>query len=170
MKVLIVGLGNPILGDDGVGWVVAKEVEQQLTAHQLLGAADNGAISDSSIIEIDYLSVGGLALMERMVGYDQVILIDALGTGHDSPGAICILPLDSLPDRALGHLGSAHDTTLLTALELGRSMGAQLPESITVVGIEAKISFDFTENLSAPVAAAVPRAVQTVLDLAPIQK
>lgn len=169
MKVLIVGLGNPILGDDGVGWVVAKEVEQRLIENHRLTAGNDGATSDSLIIEMDYLSVGGLALMERMVGYDQVILIDALETGHNLPGAICTLPLESLPDRAVGHLGSAHDTTLSTALKLGRSMGACLPDSITVVGIETKISFDFTEKLSAQVAAAVQRAVQTVLDLAPTQ-
>jgi hydrogenase maturation protease len=56
MKTIIIGLGNPILGDDGVGWKVVEE----------LGKLDH---SKSKSIEVDCLSVGGLTLMERMVGY-----------------------------------------------------------------------------------------------------
>ncbi len=68
-KILVIGLGNPILGDDGVGWVVAREVET------CLGASGQN-------VEVDCLALGGLSLMERMVGYQRVILIDSLNTSQ----------------------------------------------------------------------------------------
>jgi hydrogenase maturation protease len=64
-----------------------------------------------------------------------------------------------------GHLVSAHDANLKTALQLGREMGVELPEQITIVGIEAQHVYDFTEVLSPDVMAAVPQAVQLVSDI-----
>jgi len=149
---LVVGLGNPLLGDDGVGWRVAEQVE-----HQVEGA--------KFAVEVDYLAVGGLHLMERLVGYDRAILIDAVTTGREPAGSLSCFALTDLPDVAGGHLSSAHDTTLQTALRLGRALGVKLPDELVVVGVEADNSFDFAEELTPPVAAAVPRAVQMVIDL-----
>ena len=63
MKTLIVGLGNPILGDDGIGWKVAEEMEKHLT--------------EGAPVEVMCLSLGGISLMEHLIGYDHVILVDA---------------------------------------------------------------------------------------------
>jgi hydrogenase maturation protease len=170
MKTLVVGLGNPILGDDGVGWRVAETVGEQL------GAARAGSGNDANPspptwcrppVEVDCLAVGGLALMERLAGYDRVILADALVTGRHPLGTVLCVPLEELPNRALGHLGSAHDTTLHNALRVGRSIGAQLPEDITVVGVESRYVYDFSEDLTPMVAAAVRKAVQVVMALLP---
>jgi len=151
-KTLVLGLGNPLLGDDGVGWRVAEQVQREFAA------AENP-------VEVDCLSVGGLRLMERLVGYNRVILVDAISTGQRSPGQIYRLSLEDLPDPAGGHLGSVHDTTLQTALELGRRLGASLPDDIVIIGVESRCSFDCTENLTPAVADAVPRAAQMVVDL-----
>jgi hydrogenase maturation protease len=63
------------------------------------------------------------------------------------------------------HITSAHDTSLQNAIELGKSMGAELPEDITVVGIATQHIYDFSEELSPPVAKAVPQAARIVLEL-----
>lgn len=55
MKTIVVGLGNPILGDDGVGWRVAEDIQKQLP--QFLSQAE-------SKIDVTRLSLGGLGLME----------------------------------------------------------------------------------------------------------
>ncbi len=151
---LVVGLGNPILGDDGVGWHVAEEVSRV-------------AAERSLPIEVDSLAVGGLALMERMVGYDRVVVVDAIRTGSSPIGAVTLLCLPNLPDPGAGHLSSGHDATLQTALAAGRALGAELPDdaSISIVAIEAEEVFDFEEGLTPPVAAAVPVAAQLVLDV-----
>ena len=65
-KIIVIGLGNPILTDDGVGVKVAYEVEKALGANIPIN------------LTITEASVGGLRLMELLVGYDRVILIDAL--------------------------------------------------------------------------------------------
>jgi hydrogenase maturation protease len=73
--------------------------------------------------------------------------------------------LEELPDLSAGHTTAAHDTSLQTALNVGRSMGAQLPEQIIIVGVEAEKVYDFTEELSSEVKSAIPKAVQIVMDL-----
>jgi len=154
MNTLVVGLGNPILGDDGVGWVVAREVEKQ--------------IGDSEAdVDVDCLSLGGLSLMERLVGYRHVILIDSLNTGKHPQGSVVTFTLNELDDLTYGHSSAAHDASLKTALELGRHLGADLPEDrdINVVAIEARHVYDFNEELSPTIASAVPVAVTRAVDL-----
>ena len=148
-RTLVLGLGNPILGDDGVGWRVVERVRGQV---------------ESPEVEVDCFAGGGLSLMERLVGYDRAILVDVTITGQRPPGSVCALALEQLADPAVGHVSSPHDVTLQTALLLGRALGIRLPDRITIVGVEVETSYEFAEELTAPVAAAVPRAVQLTLD------
>lgn len=155
MKTLIVGLGNPVLGDDGVGWHIARQIEQQMLPDQF---------SDDSVA-VECLSLGGLSLMEQLIGYDRAIIIDAINLGGNPVGKIYCFPLDELPNHAAGHMSSSHDTSLQNALAVGRSMEAQLPDQITIVGIESPYVYDFSEELSPTVAAAVPEAVEVVMQV-----
>lgn len=150
MKTLVVGLGNPILGDDGVGWKVAEEIEQHLP--------------DDRSIAVDRLSLGGISLMEHLIGYDRAILIDAFAS-DEGLGSIHVMKLNDLPNYSAFHISSTHDTSLQNAIEMGHSLGAYLPEEITVVGITTKRIYDFSEELSPPVAEAIPQTVKIVLDL-----
>lgn len=159
MKTIVVGLGNPILGDDGVGWKVASHVRQHLESRRALRDQ-----SDASYIDVEYLSLGGISLMENLLGYQRAILIDAVTTDQE-PGSIVVSPLMDMLDYAALHITSAHDTSLQTALKLGKAMGADLPEEVIVVGIATRHVYDFSEELTAPVVAALPRATQIVIDL-----
>ena len=151
-------MGNPLLGDDRVGWEIAERLSTVLSY-----PAERERISQD--IEIERLSLGGLSLMERLEGYDWAILLDAITTGEVPIGTVTTMPLEALHDHSSGHLSSAHDTTLQTAIKFGRSMGLSLPERVSVVAVEAQVTLDITEALSTPVADAVPFAVQAVLDL-----
>ena len=156
-RMLVVGLGNPILGDDGVGWKVAEEVKRQLPS------PFQGEGQDVRV-DVECLSVGGISLMEHLVGYERAILIDALAL--DEPiGSILVLKLSDLPNYSAFHTTNPHDTSLQTAIEMGKSMGAHLPDDVMVVGIATKHVYDFSETLSPPVADAVPQAVKFVQDL-----
>jgi hydrogenase maturation protease len=150
MKTIIVGLGNPILGDDGVGWKVAEEVKRR--------------IPPDVHIEVICLSLGGIGLMEHLIGYDRAILVDAFISDREI-GAIIVSKLSDLPDYSAFHIASAHDTSLQNAIKLGRSLGAQLPNDITVVGVATNPIFDFSEELSPPVQRVVPCVVDTILAL-----
>ncbi len=150
---LILGLGNPMLGDDGFGW----RVVEHLQADNHLAQGENGAV-----VEMDCLAVGGLALMERMVGYERVILVDALSSGQAPTGTVTTFPIEALPDPQQGHMSSAHDVSLRTALELGRRLGAPLPTQILIIAVETPHVYEFSESLSPPVDAAVNIAVGIV--------
>jgi hydrogenase maturation protease len=162
MKTLVVGLGNPILGDDGVGWKVAEEVETQLSNLQPPTSNFQPLTSD---IDIDCVALGGLSLMERLVGYERAIVIDSIDTGQRAPGEVYHFDLDDLYDPTSGHTTAAHDMSLMTAMKMGRSLGANLPKRVTVVAVESPYTYHFTEELTPPVQAAVPVAAQTVIDL-----
>lgn len=153
-KTLVLGLGNPILGDDGVGWRAVEAFESTFDQH-LLG----------QLIEIDYLSVGGLSLMERLIGYDHAILVDASLTGRHPTGYVSCYALEQLPTSFQGHLSSSHDTTLQNALAVGCKMGLHLPGDIRIVTIEAENIYEFSDQLSPAVSSAVPQAVDAIRNL-----
>lgn len=150
MRTLLVGLGNPILGDDGIGWKVAEEVKSKLPA--------------GLCVDVECLSLGGISLMERLIGYSRAILVDALAL-DDPLGSILILKLEDMPNYSAYHTTSPHDISLQNAIAMGKALGAKLPEDVVVVGIATRRIHEFGAELSPPVANAVPLAAKFVLDL-----
>ncbi|MBI3987502.1 MAG: hydrogenase maturation protease [Lentisphaerae bacterium] len=149
MKTIVVGMGNPVLTDDGVGMEVARQVRQA-------GNSD----SDAEVVE---LCAGGLRIMEAVAGYDRAILVDAMTTGNWVPGTVRRLRME---EARLTRNGSCiHDTGLVEALEIGRLAGVRVPDDVRIVGIEVEDATTFGETLTAAVAAAVPEAVACVLEL-----
>jgi hydrogenase maturation protease len=164
---LIVGLGNPILGDDGVGWRVVEEVSAQCNIPLGDAALAPPPTGKPAPVSIERYSLAGLSLMERLIGYDRVILVDSLNTGQHPQGNVVTFTLADLTDLTYGHSASAHDVSLKNALKMGRSMGEALPadEHVHIVAIEAAHVYDFKEDLTPAVAAAVPVATRAVLNL-----
>ncbi|MBZ0314881.1 MAG: hydrogenase maturation protease [Anaerolineae bacterium] len=168
-RILIIGLGNPLLGDDGFGWQVASRVECALQEQsKTIGEGETRSSmvkpTSSAVVEVERLAVGGLRLMEELIGYDAAILIDAITLGQQPVGSLSIHSLESLPTYPIGHLYSAHDTTLQMALQMGRDLVTKLPDTVWVIGVEVVPTFIFSENLTPSVMAAVPCAVQMVLE------
>jgi hydrogenase maturation protease len=149
MKILLLGLGNPIVSDDSVGLKVAAILKERL--HGRAG------------VEVSEDYWGGLRLMERLAGYDRAIVIDAICTGAE-PGTLHRLTPDDIGTQ---RSASAHDVNLATALEFGRQAGVSLPENrhIMLVGIEAENILDFSEQCTPKVDAAIPDAVELVLEI-----
>jgi len=154
-KTLIIGLGNPILTDDGVGVKVAQELERKinLEAHPEL--------------TITEASAGGLRLMEVLLGFDRVILIDAFYLDPESttPGKIHHLSLDDL--RSISptqHSTSAHDTSLITALDAAEQMGYQIPGDFSIYAVEVENILEFSESPTPAVARAIPIVVDHIID------
>jgi hydrogenase maturation protease len=151
MKTLVIGLGNTILTDDGVGIYVVREVARALPA--------------SSSIDLVELSVGGVALMEEMVGYERCILVDAMWAPEDEIGQVRVFDAGELPDTL--NTASTHDADLPTALKLGRTLGAPLPADahIQIVAVGAREVLSFGESPTPAVAAAIPEAADRVLEI-----
>jgi hydrogenase maturation protease len=150
MKTIIIGLGNPILGDDGVGWKVVEEIKRHLPAGEF--------------VDVEFLSLGGIGLMEHLIGYDRAILVDSFIADAEDVGSILIRKLNDLPNYSAFHITSAHDTSLQNAIQLGREMGAYLPEEVIVIGIAIQKIHDFGEELSTMVQETVLPAAHIVLN------
>jgi hydrogenase maturation protease len=151
VKTLVVGLGNPILGDDGIGWQIAQRLQRVKEI--------------PSDVTIECLAIGGISLMEALIDYDRAVLIDAIVTRQVPVGTVSCYQLGELPNLTSGHLSSAHDTSLVDALQMGRSLGAHLPEDISVVTVESQKVYEFSEDMTPAVAAAVPQALKIIQDL-----
>jgi hydrogenase maturation protease len=145
---LVVGLGNPILGDDGVGWRVIDELDEL----------------DHEEASLQQACVGGVSLMELLVGYRRAIIVDAIIDPEDEPGSVWSKPLSAVETRVASHLDSTHDAPLPAAIEAGRAMGVDLPTDIKVVGVVIERGDVFGEELSDVVAAAVPIAAAEVAE------
>jgi hydrogenase maturation protease len=143
-KILVVGLGNPILTDDGVGIRVAEELERRLNP----GEAD--VIGEG---------LAGIDLLERMAGYERVIIIDAIQTGGE-PGRVSRLDIASI--QSTRHASSTHDINLATALELGKKLNMPLPKTIDIFTVEATDTTTFSERCTTIVANSIPVCVDMI--------
>jgi hydrogenase maturation protease len=146
VKTLVLGLGNPVLGDDSVGLEVARRVRARLAGRQDVEVAEEEA--------------GGLRLMEVMSGYDRAIVVDAAVTGG-VPGTVCRLGPDQVPTQ---RTAVAHGIDLPRALELGRALGLPMPERVRVVAIEAERVLEFRTDRTPAVEAAIEPATLAVLE------
>lgn len=144
MKTIVLGVGNPILKDDGVGIHVAEALKQMVNREN---------------IAIEEAYTGGMSLLEMMVGYDRAIIIDAIKMKGDVGRVIRLCP----EDLATVHSCNPHDISLSEALKIAEEMGIAIPKEIVVIGIVVDKTFSFGEELSAAVAKAVPRAVEMAL-------
>ena len=147
MKTLVLGLGNPILSDDGAGIRVAQEVGKQLNDPQ---------------ITVSETSAAGLSLLDSIVGYDKVIIIDAIQTKKGQAGQIYRMKSEDFSFAK--HFSSPHQTNLVTALELGKMLGLVMPQKITIFAVEAKDIASFSEKCTPEVERAIPEAIKMVLE------
>ncbi|MFA5399720.1 MAG: hydrogenase maturation protease [Dehalococcoidia bacterium] len=148
MKKLVLGIGNPILGDDGVGFHVVEALQSD---------------PPPGDITFECVDASGFALLDYVVNYDRVVIVDAIMTVDGKPGTVYRLGLDNF--RPSKHTISPHDTDLPTALHLGATMKLKLPEKIDIVAVEIPPVYEFSQDLSEKVAAAVPEAVKMVKEL-----
>lgn len=147
---LVVGLGSPDRGDDAVGGHVARAV---------------AALADPGVVVLQHEDPTDL--IELWTGRDRVVVVDATRSGA-APGTLRVLDTGAarapLPEAAWARTGrgGTHAFGLAEAVELARAL-RRLPARVTVVGVEAA-SFEPGAALSPAVAAAVPDAVDAVLD------
>ncbi len=151
MSTVVIGLGNTTLSDDGAGPLAARELGRRLAR-------------EVDAVQVVELGIGGLRLMETMVGHERAIVLDALHTGQLAAGTVVELDLDDL-DGSL-HQCSVHDMSLPAALAVGQAAGVDLPSQIRVLGIEVLDVTTFSHELSPAVAQALPELVARAMELA----
>lgn len=147
MKTLILGIGNPILRDDGVG----PRIIQQL--RNLISEPD---------ISLQETSLSGVNLMEILMGFDRAIIIDAIQSGG-KPGQVYRLTTQDFGTPQKDAF-SEHNMSLFQSIALGRKLSRHMPSEVVIIAIEAEDVANFGEGLTAEVEKAVPLALKQILE------
>ena len=147
-RTVVVGLGNPLLTDDGVGIFAARDL-----AGRLAGAAS---------VTVAESSWGGMRFLDLLAGFEKAIIIDAIQWRHGPPGTVYRLP----PDEAVPTVRavSFHDISLGTALALGGKLGIPLPTELVFLAVEAGDVLTVAEGCSPEVACALPEVARLAMD------
>jgi hydrogenase maturation protease len=148
MKTIVLGVGNLILGDDGVGIHIVNELKKHVNEPN---------------ITIDDAITGGMNLLDLILGYEKAIIIDAVKTNDGLDGEVKRIPLGEFSTM---HSCNPHDVSLTEAIEMAKKIGEnRIPHEIIVIGIlMKKIPCEFGEKLSKKIATAVPKAVEMTLN------
>ena len=144
MKTLVLGVGNPILRDDGVGIHVVRELKRHL-----------------HLKDVDFEEAGtsSIELVEIFKGYERVIIIDAIMTKNGIPGRIYKLTPDDLPTL---HGISPHNIDFRTAIEFGKHFIGKMPERIDIYAVEVCNVTEFGEYLSSDVRRCIPTIIKKI--------
>jgi len=149
VRTLVLGIGNPILGDDGVGFHIAQELAKE--------------IKDENI-DVKDTSIGGLNLLELIVGYNKVIIIDAIMTQDGEAGEVYRLGPEDIGEPAQSTI-SAHHLNLLTTIKLGKKLfPKKMPGEVIVFAVNIQEVTEFTEEMTRKVREAIPKVVNLVLE------
>ncbi len=147
MKTLVLGIGNDILGDDGVGIHIAREAARRISTPN---------------VTVEETGAAGLSLLERIKGYDRLIIADAILTEQTEAGKIHRLTLKDLA-KTNGSI-TPHDAALRTTLEIGNSLfPGEMPTDVVVFAVQTHSVEHISSEMTPAVKAAVPEAVQMIL-------
>jgi hydrogenase maturation protease len=145
MKTLILGLGNPILTDDAVGIRIAQELKQEIPDLDVVGTSE-----------------AGIALLDYMVGYDKLVIIDSIRTETGKPGELYKLKLIDLTPAM--NFSSSHGIDIATAFKLGEGLGYKMPKHVTIYAVGIRDNTTFGEKCTKEVEARIPFIVRRIAE------
>lgn len=148
-KVVILGLGNDLFTDDAVGLRVARDVRSRL--------------GPDTRIDVHETTETGLALLDFIVGYDSVVIVDAIQTGEQLPGFVHELE----PEDFRAHAShSPHAVGVERLCTVGRSRGLLMPAHVRIFAIEIADPHTFGTDMTPAVEDAIGDAVDVVAERA----
>ena len=145
-RLLVLGLGNYILTDDAIGLRVVRAVRDQL-----------GSGEGIEVVESEEM---GLSLLDHIVGYGELVIVDAIQTGSEPPGFVHELDGETLPSR---RVGAPHFLGVGDTLALGRLLGLPMPERVTIFALEVADPFTLGTGLTSAVQEALLPAAERIL-------
>jgi len=140
LRILVLGLGNDILGDDAVGLLAARRLRASLPAS----------------VDVLESAGGGLDLLDLLEGYGRALILDAIATGEHPPGTLLEF---SAADFQKVIAPSPHFAGLPELLQMARQLTIPFPETISVLACEVADSYQIREGLSPSADAALPAVV-----------
>jgi len=152
MKTLILGLGNELYGDDGVGIHVVRKLR-----HDFEEVKEETQWLEN--VEFEECSLSGLALLDVIIGYDILIIIDTIKKSDPSTGKVHLLE-----EKDLRHIPgpSPHYVSIPQTLEIGKKLGLKVPKKIKIIAVEAKNIYNLGEGLTEEMTKVIPGIVENV--------
>jgi hydrogenase maturation protease len=146
-RVLILGIGNPLMTDEGVGVRVA---ELLMNSYEL---PDGVEVVDAGTM--------GLGIINLFRDRDLVLVVDAVDNTGYEPGTVVILTPEEMAPSQVMH--SLHDTRFVNVLEAAAMTGVE-PDAICV-GVQVGSMEQWVTELTPAVEAALPAAVEAVMEI-----
>lgn len=144
MKTLIIGIGNPILTDDRVGIGIARKLKEEKPG-----------------LEVIETSETGIALLDFVVGYNKIIIIDSIKTEKGKPGDLYKLKLENL--KPAKDVSSSHGLGIATAFKLGQKLGYNIPRYTSIYAVEIKDNTTFGEKCTPEVMEQMPFITKQII-------
>ena len=141
-RIAIIGIGNPMMADDGIGPRLISELR--------------GSVPGVDLID---MGTGGMQLVHVLAGYDVVLIIDSADMGL-SPGESRVFSPGDVVSFKETRPYSLHDWDLMRSIEISRQLG-EAPERILILAIQPGC-LDMREGLSPVVEKRVPGYVEEV--------
>jgi len=156
MKTLVLGLGNDLFGDDGVGLEVVKRLRKEC-----LNDMDSSDSIATPLGPVDLVAstCTGLAILDLILGYDRLFIIDTIKQPHPQTGRVRVLKEKDL--RAVPG-PSPHYVSFNQVLEIGRAAGLPVPQELTIIAVEAKDIYHLGEALSPEMKASLPGIIKHI--------
>lgn len=146
-KIKIIGMGNELFGDDGIGILIAEKLSIVLKSNDL--------------ISIESTNWGGFRIIDLLAGYDYAIIIDAISTGKDEIGFITRYKAEDFINSL--RMVSFHDINLGTAIHLAESLNIHFPNEIIVFTIEIAYQKILNESISREIKSAAEKCIKLIL-------
>ncbi len=152
MKTLVLGLGNELYGDEAVGIHVIRKLREDFDKQE-------EAAEWLENVELEECSLSGLALLEVIVDYDTLVIIDSIKKEKPLTGKIHLFE-----KKELRHIpgSSPHSVSLPQSIELGKKLGLNIPLKIKIIAVEAKNQYNLGEGLTEEMTKAMPVIVEEV--------
>lgn len=147
-KILILGMGNEILTDDGIGIKLLNDLKKK-----------------RPVEDADYeaLSIGGLEIVELLSGYKTVIILDAIKTLNGVPGNVYRFIPDDF--KATLHIDNIHDISFLNALKVGKKLGYDIPSQIEIIAVEIIEDMVFSSEFTPQLQEKYPEILTEVIEI-----
>ncbi len=150
-ETIVIGLGNPLMADEGIGTVLAEELTKLAVAGKL------------PTEQVEYLDggCGGMYLLHSIAARKKVILIDCCLMDREPAAIVRFTPDDVKTVKQMAHL-SLHEVDILKVIELAKDID-QSPEEIVIYGIEP-VSITQQMHVNEPLQKRIPDYLKIITE------